>query len=136
MTRRGSLRFQDCHPVTRSNLIYKLNCGLFALGDVLFASGTKHDFLRLPSVPAVRKEPDWTQIDVWITILDLTMDLGLHLLVPIDHSPPLPRVGFPLCIVYTEEPYKRLPLALNSRSLFGAEPWLLRMFVVSTFCPP
>jgi len=71
-------------------LIYELNCDLFIIGDVLFASSTKHDFLRLPGVPAVRKEPNWTQIDSWITILDLTMDLDLDLLMPIDRSPPLP----------------------------------------------
>ena len=82
--------FKTVIPVTRSDSIYELNCGLFALGDVLFDSSTKLDFLRLPSVLAERKEPEWTQIDSGITIVDFTMDLDLDLLVLIEHSPPLP----------------------------------------------
>jgi len=82
--------FKTFIPVTRSDSIYELNCGLFALGDVLFDSSTKLDFLRLPSVLTERREPEWTQIDSGITIVDFTMDLDLDLLVLIEHSPPLP----------------------------------------------
>jgi len=46
--------------------------------------------MRLPSVLAERKEPEWTQKIRWITIVEFTMDLDLVLLVFIDHSPPLP----------------------------------------------
>ena len=39
---------------------------------------------------AERREPEWTQVDSGITIVDFTMDLDLDLLVLIEHSPPLP----------------------------------------------
>jgi len=63
---------------------------VFAFGDVLFDSTTKLEFLPLPSVLAERKEPEGTQIDSWITIVDFTMDLGLDLVVLIEHLPLLP----------------------------------------------
>ena len=72
-------------PLPAPKSIYELNCRLFALGNALFDSCTK--FLRLPSV---RKEPEWTQIDSGITIVDFTMDFDLDLLLLIDHPPPLP----------------------------------------------
>jgi len=43
--------FNNVTPATRSDSIYKLNGGLFAL----FGSSTKHDFLRFWSVFAERK---------------------------------------------------------------------------------
>jgi len=61
-----------------------------AFGDVLFDSTTKLEFLPLPSVLVERKEPEGTQIDSEITIVDFTMDLHLDLLVPIERSPLLP----------------------------------------------
>jgi len=76
--------FKTVTPATRSESIYELNYSLFALFD----SSTK--FLRLPSVLAERKEPEWTQIDSGITIVDFTMDFDLDLLLLIDHPPPLP----------------------------------------------
>jgi len=80
--------FKTVTPATRSDSIYKLNYGLFALGNVLFDLSTKHDFLRLPGVFAERKEPEWTQIASGIMIVDFTMDLDLNLWVLIEHSPP------------------------------------------------
>ena len=43
--------FKNDPPVTRSDSIYEVNCGLFALFD----SSTKLDFLRFSSVLAERK---------------------------------------------------------------------------------
>jgi len=83
--------FKTVIPVTRSESIYELNCGLFALGDILINGSTKLDFPRLPSVLAERKRkgPEWTQINSGITIVEFRMDLDLDLLVLIEHSPPL-----------------------------------------------
>jgi len=41
--------FKTVTPVTRFGSIYELNCGMFALGNALFDSSTKHDFVRFPS---------------------------------------------------------------------------------------
>jgi len=71
--------FRTVNPVTRPEMIYELNCGLFALFDT-----------STNSVLAERKEPEWTQKIQGITIVDFTMHLDLDLLVLIDHSPPLP----------------------------------------------
>jgi len=73
MARQAPSGFRTVNPVTRSEVIYELNCGLFAL----FESSTKLDFLWLPNVLAERKEPEWTQKIRGITIVDFTMHLDL-----------------------------------------------------------
>ena len=116
-------RFKTFTPVTRSDSIYELNCGLFTLGDILFASSTKLDFLRLPGVFAERKESEWTQIDSDIMLVDFTMDLDLNLwyLLRTRHhsreSASTPAWCTRSCMVYAEEPYEWISLAISGYEL-------------------
>ena len=73
---KGPSGFNIVTPATPSDSIYELNCGLFTLGDVLFDSSTKFDFCGF-GVFAERKEPEWTQIDFGIIIVDFIWTLTL-----------------------------------------------------------
>ena len=50
--------FKTVIPVTCSDSVCELNCGLLALGDILCDSSTELDFLRFPSVLAEGKKPE------------------------------------------------------------------------------
>ena len=105
--------FKTVTLVLRSDLIYKLNCGLFPSATSSSISSTKLDFLRLSRCSLRGWNLTGRRLIQGLRLSGSRWTLTATLLVLFEHSPLLPRVSFLVYVIYAEEPCKRLVLAMN-----------------------